>query len=140
MDTRSFIPHKYKFSRCINFCGSELLKKYIWYVPVISDGSCRLQFRTLHINTCISLWDCPKLYVACNFRPKLPACTIYTYSIELVPRYYLTEQQRQPFLSSSHSSYSSPAWPTDIDFSTALPSPNSFRITAIFFWCCSVST
>ena len=28
----------------------------VWYVLVISDGSCRIQFRTLHINTCISLW------------------------------------------------------------------------------------
>ena len=34
---------------------------------------------------------------------------------------YLTEQQRQPFLSSSHSSYSSPAWLTARDFSRALP-------------------
>lgn len=34
---------------------------------------------------------------------------------------YLTEQQRQPLLSSSHSSYSSPAWLTASDFSRALP-------------------
>lgn len=34
---------------------------------------------------------------------------------------YLTEQQRQPFLNSSHSSYNSPAWLTARDFSRALP-------------------
>ena len=33
---------------------------YLWFVLVISDKSCRLQF-WLHINTCISLWDCSKL-------------------------------------------------------------------------------
>lgn len=34
---------------------------------------------------------------------------------------YLTEQHRQPLRNSSHSSYSSPDWPMDIDCSTALP-------------------
>ena len=34
----------------------ELTRQAIWYVPVILDGSCWLQFRMLHINTYISLW------------------------------------------------------------------------------------
>jgi len=47
-----------------------------------------------------------------------PTSTTHTSNATLS---HLTEQQRQPFLSSSHSSYSSPACPTARDFSTALP-------------------
>ena len=43
---------------------------YIWYVPVISDRSRWLQFRTLHINTCISLW---------TVRNYLPATSVRNY-------------------------------------------------------------
>ena len=41
---------------------------YIWYVPVISDGSRWLQFRTLHINTCISLWTVRNYFPATSVR------------------------------------------------------------------------
>ena len=48
-----------------------------------------------------------------------------------------TEQQRHPFLSSSHSEYVSPFSPTAMLCSSALPVPNSFNITAIRFPCCT---
>ena len=46
------------------------LHSHIWYMPVILDGSRWLQFRTLHINTCISLW---------TVRNYLPATSVRNY-------------------------------------------------------------
>ena len=45
---------------------------------VILDGSCRIQFRTLHILKYmynILAYGLSEI-VSCNFHPKLPACTI----------------------------------------------------------------
>ena len=39
----------------------------------------------------------------------------------VIERIHFTEQHKQPFLSSSHSSYNSPSSPTASDFSIALP-------------------
>ena len=47
---------------------------------------------------------------------------------------YFTEQHRQPFLSSNHSSYNSPSSPMASDFSIALPNDKAHVIiTTISF-------
>ena len=47
---------KYKCRNLTLLAPDVVVMYQVWYVRVISDGSCRIQFRTLHINACISLW------------------------------------------------------------------------------------
>ena len=105
------------FDRFVNILTHENFPLY-GTIMVILDGSCRLQFWTLHINTCISF--------VCNFKfcPKLLATTIhyfcihvYMYSVVVISWYYVREffigQLEQPNSDSDsdHSDTSSAAAP-----------------------------
>ena len=51
----------------------------VWYWLVILDGSCRLQFWMLHINTCISLWTVWNYLPATSVQNYRPVPYAHTY-------------------------------------------------------------